>query len=424
MRRKFVLPVALLLTASIAFVGCSKDGKQGAADGGEKVTLTVTSWRAEELEHEVYKEILQEFHKIHPNIDLDFKPVKATEYNTALNTALQTDTAADIIHLRPYIGARTLADSGYLEPIDGLNGLDVFSEDYLRAAQGSDGKQYGVPHMLSSTQILYNKKIFEENQLQEPKTWDELINIAKTLKEKNITPFAFGSKEGWVLTLMHGAIGPQFYGPDFVDKFLKGEAKLNGPEFVKSIEALYNLEPYFPDNYTGLGMDDIRTIFATEQAAMVINGHFEIPSIMRLNEDLQLDAFPVPPVDASGKPTISTWVDGSFGINAKSKYKEEAKKFLEFMTTKEYGSIILNKLNSPTPIPGVSTEDPLTNKLAQLAQTSGVPYFAVTFLGGGSPTTKGTIENEMQGMFLKQVNAQQVGDAAQAHLETWFTPSK
>lgn len=43
-----------------------------------------------------------------------------------------------------------------------------------------------------------------------------------------------------------------------------------------------SLQPYFPANYKGLGMEDIRTIFATGQAGMVIDGHFEIASIQAL----------------------------------------------------------------------------------------------------------------------------------------------
>ncbi|MBP1993149.1 ABC transporter substrate-binding protein [Paenibacillus eucommiae] len=432
MKFKQLALVLLALTIMVVAAGCGKKEDTNPAASPtpgtntpavDKVKVSITSWRSEQSEQDLYKAIQAELNKTSPEIELEFKPVKATEYNTTLNVALKTNTAADIIHLRPYAGAKALADANYLEPIDGLKGLDVFTDAQLLAAQGTDGKQYGVPYMLSSTQILYNKKVFADNNLTEPATWADLIKIADTLKEKKITPFAFGSKEGWVLSLMHGAIGPQFYGPDFIDKFLKGEVTLDSPEFLKSVEAMKSLTPYFPNNFEGLGMEDIRTMFATGQTGMVINGHFEIASILALNPDLEIGAFPVPPVDAGGKASVSTWVDGSFGINKESKNKEAAKKVLEFMTTETYGNMILNATKSPSPIPGVKTDDELTNKIAQLSATNAVPYFAVTYLNSGNPTTKATLEGLLQGMYLNKLTPEQVVKDAQKNVDTWFKPA-
>lgn len=434
MRKKPITLSVLGLSLAVAMTGCGGDAGQTKDAGNttqpqaqtpaaNKVKVSIASWRSEQTEVELYKKIQAELNKTSPEIEIDFKPVKSTEYNTSLNVALKTDTAADIIQLRPYAGATALADAGYLEPIDGLKGLENFSKDQLIAAQGSDKKQYGVPYMLSSTQVLYNKKIFAKYNIQEPKTWDELIKAAETLKQNKVTPFAFGSKEGWVLSLMHGAIAPQFYGLDFVDKFLKGEAKIDSPEFLKSVEALNSLAPYFPANFEGLGMEDVRTMFATEQTAMVIDGHFEIASILALNPKLELDAFPVPPVSASGKPTVSTWVDGSFGINKNSKNKEAAKKVLEFMTTKAYGTLIVNNTKSPSPLAGVTTDDPVINKIAKLSTTNATPYFAVTYLNSGNPTGKVTFEGLLQGMFLKKTTPKQVVEELQKNVDTWFKPA-
>jgi len=396
-------------------------GTASAPAGGDKVTVTVTSWRAESSEQQFYKKLQEELNKTSPEIVIDYQPVKATEYNTTLNLNLNTGTAADIIHLRPYAGGKAVADAGYLDPIDGLTGLDKFTPAQLAAAQGSDGKQYGVPYMLSSTQILYNKEIFEKNGLQVPQTWDEFIQTAEKLKAASVTPLAFGSKEGWVLSLMHGAVGPQFYGgTEFVDKFLAGEAKLDSPEYIRSIQAMKDLQPYFPANFEGLGMEDIRTLFTTGQTGMVINGHFEIASILGLNPDLQIGVFPVPPVEAGGKGSVSTWVDGSFALNKSAKNKEAARKVLEFMTTEAYGNLILDHTKSPSPIPGTSTNDALVNEIAQLSGTNATPYLAVTALNNGNPTTKSTLENSLQAMYLGKLTPEQVAAEVQKSVDTWF----
>jgi len=432
MKRKLGTVISMALVASLALSACSSSNSSNTpapgasstpAASGEKVKLTLTSWRADQIEIDVYKKIFAEFNKTNPNIELEYKPVKATEYNTTLQTALKTDTAADIIMLRPYFGAQGLADAGYLEPINGIKGLDQYSPDQLKVAQGSDGKQYGVPFVASTTSVLYNKKIFAKYNLQVPQTWDDLTKVADTLKQNKVTPFAFGSKEGWILSLTHGALGPAFYGADFAAKFPKGEAKLNDPNFVKSIEAMNTLTPYFPANYEGIGMDDMRTMFATEQAAMMVMGQWEFASLKKLNPALELDVFPVPSA-TGGKPTVSTWMDGSWGINAKAKNKDAAKKFLEFMSTKEAAQIIVNDLKLSTAVPGVKSSDALDNKILELTASNPTPYLAVMYMASGNPTSKVTLETSLQGMYLKKLTPAQVIEETQKSLDGWFKPAK
>lgn len=433
MQRKLIgTALALIATSSVlaACGGNSTDGKNTAAGGAsapaataqQKVKLTMGSWRTEDTD--AYAKIIAEFTKKNPNIEIEFKPTKNTEYNTALNTALQSGNGPDIIHLRPYAAGAALADAGYLEPLDSLQGLSVFNKDTLLAATGKDGKVYGVPTVFSSTQVFYNKKIFQKYNLQEPKTWDELLKTAETLKKNNVTPFSFGSKEGWILSLTHGAVAPSNYGTDFVKKILSGDANFKSPEFVSSIKMLKDLTPYFPQNYTGISMDDMRNLFVTEQAAMMVMGDWEYAVMKKANPDLQMDVFPIPSMKADGKPTVTTWVDGSFAVNAKSAHKQEALKFMEFLTTKDFAELAVNELQKPSTIPGVQAKDPLVAKISKFADTNSTPYAAVVYFSSGNPTTKATMENSIQGMLLDKLTPEQVGEEIQKSADTWFKPKK
>jgi raffinose/stachyose/melibiose transport system substrate-binding protein len=434
MKRLFSGAVLTMVATSSMLVACSSNTATPSATPGtastssptaapqEKVKLTIGSWRTEDTD--AYTKIIAEFKKKNPNIDIEFKPTKNTEYNTALNTSLQSGNGPDIIHLRPYAAGAALADAGYLEPLTGIKGMDVFSKDTLLAATGKDGKVYGVPTVFSSTQVFYNKKIFQKYNLQEPKTWDELLKTADTLKKNNVTPFAFGSKEGWILSLTQGTLGPSVYGTDFMKKILSGDANFKSPEFVSSIKTLKDLTPYFPDNYVGIGMDDMRNMFVTEQAAMMVMGDWEYAVMKKTNPDLQMDVFPVPPMKADGKPTVTTWVDGSYAVNAKSAHKQEALKFMEFLTTKEFGALAVNELQKPSTIPGVAATDPLVAKIAKNADTISTPYAAVVYFNAGNPTTKATLENSIQGMYLNKLTPEQVTEEVQKSADTWFKPKK
>lgn len=439
MKRSFTQIALVLAATSLVLAGCGGNNDKGgnaspstsaqpsasgsapaSASTGEKVKLTMGSWRTEDKA--AYEKIIAEFNKQYPNIQIEFSPTKNTEYNTVLSTALQTGGGPDIIHLRPYAAGIELAEAGYIEPINGLPGLDAIPADVLASATGKDGKIYGVPTALSTVAVMYNKKIFQDNSLQIPQTWDDLLKVSQTLKDKKITPFGFGAKDGWILALTHGAIGPAAYGGnDFAAKLVKGEKKFTDPEFVASIQLMQDLVPYFPDKFTGVSYEDMRTMFATGQAAMYIGGSFDVSVIESMNPDLELGVFPIPS-KVGGQPTVTTYADGSYAINAKSKHIEEAKKFLEFATTAEFGNLYSNELKSVNPIPGVKVNDPVIAQFAELASKSATPYLMVTNFNSGNPTTKTVIQNSLQALYQGQMDVNKVADEVQKSADTWFKP--
>ncbi|CAG9620007.1 ABC transporter substrate-binding protein [Sutcliffiella rhizosphaerae] len=411
--------MAIMLVVSSA---CSSDNTEGSNNNtdGDSVTLTIGSWRTEDGAN--YAKVIEAFNEKHPDIKVEFKPSKNTEYNTILNTSLQAGEGPDIIHLRPYAPGLELAKAGYIEPIDGLNGLDTFPDSTLQASRGEDGTQYGVPLNLSTTQVFYNKAIFEEHGLEEPQTWDEFIAINEKLEDEGVTPLAFGTKEGWLLSLAHGIFGPAHWGGnDFVDKIANGDTDFTSPEFVKSIQVMEELKEYFPNNSEGLGMEDIRTLFFTEQAAMFPLGSWEIEVVLGMNPDLEIGFFPMPSA-VGGEPTLTTWVDGSFGINANSKHKEEAKKFLEFLTTKEFGELFTKEFNMISAIPDIQSDNELVNGLSAAVSDYSTPYMMLVYFAGGNPTTKVTIETELQGMYIGSQTVDGVVEKVQESADGWFEP--
>lgn len=427
--------LAVLLTTAL-LAGCSSGGSNSstnkpapssssattpAPNSDEKVKLTMGSWRTDDKA--IYEKVFAEFYKTNPNIEIEFAPTKSTEYNTVLSTALQTGEGPDIIHLRPYAAGIGLGDSGYIEPINGLPGLDKLPTHVLAAATGKDGKVYGVPMALNTVGVMYNKKIFKDNNLEVPKTWDELLKVAQTLKDNEVTPFGFGSKDGWILSITQGAIGPAAYGGNaFVDKVLKGEKKFTDAEYVDSLQIMKDLTPFFPDKFTGVSYEDMRTLFATEKAAMFVMGDFDVGVIQKINPALELGVFPIPSKVAGGTPTVSTYVDGSYAVNAKSKHKEAAKKFLEFATSSEFGNLFANEMKRVSPIPDVKNNDPVIAQFAEYASKNATPYLMVTNFNSGNPTTKVTLENNMQAFYLDQKNAQQVAEELQKSADSWFKP--
>ncbi|NYV65768.1 sugar ABC transporter substrate-binding protein [Bacillus obstructivus] len=418
MKRCLIYFITILFVSSIFLAGCSSSSSDSEKKVN-KVELTIYSWRPEDKA--AYEKFIDEFEKENRGVEVKFKPFKSTEYGTILTNALSSGKGPDIIQLRPYQGATTIADSGYLLPLDNVKGLTDIPKEYLEAAKGSDGKVYGVPLTLNSAVIFYNTQLFKENGLEPPKTWDQLLQVSKEFQSKDIVPIAQSGKASYLLSLTHSVIGATTYdGNQFVEEFLTGEVNLHDPRFVESIKRMKELEPFFPKDFVAIEDKDAQALFYTGKAAMYINGDYRLESFEQNNPDLPIDILPSVANTEGGDTPSVTWVDGSYGVVKASKHQKEALKFMEFLASKKFGQMFSDELNRMSAIPGVTPKHPLVKKLTEMSEKSNTPYFMLVHLGDGSPTTKTTFENALQGMYIDKLTADDVIEETQKSLDKWF----
>lgn len=416
--RILFLSVLLLGLASL-ISACGGD----SGGSGDNETLTVWSWRTEDVAG--YQKIFAEFEK-ETGIKAQFKPYKNTEYDTILETALKGGKGPDVMQLRAYGGIQPLIDANYIVPLEGkVDGLGDFSDQSLDGARGlDDGKVYGVPFALQTLQVFYNKKLFEKNNVEVPQTYDEFIQASKKLKDADVTPIAAGGKDTWTLPILHSVAGASVYGGDsFVEKSLQGTDSFTKPRFVDSIAAVKDLMPYFPDNPAGVSYTDTQVLFTQEQAAMFIGGSWEAGYFKSTNPDLELGTFPMPPRDGNGSGLVSSFVDGSYGVNAKSKNKAAALKLANFMATKKFGQMFADQLKQISPVPGVSFDkDPVLKKIVSDYEANHTPYMLLVYFRYGDPSGTDLIGADLQKMMLGKEDARKVAQNLKKGVSQWYKP--
>ncbi|CAM3423637.1 ABC transporter substrate-binding protein [Brevibacillus invocatus] len=398
---------------------------QPAAEEAKKdpVELVMYSWRPEDKE--AYEGFIAEFQKMHPHVKVNFRSFKSTEYNTILTNSLTAGSGVDILQLRPYAGAASIADAGYLLPIDDVPGVADIPQSYLDAARGEDGKVYGVPLFINSAVIFYNKQLFQDHGLQTPTTWEEFLQVCEALSQKGIIPVAQAGKAAYLLSYTHNVIGTSaFGGEEYVEKLLSGEVNFTDPAFKESIKRMSDLVPYFPKDFIAIDDKDAQALFYTGKAAMYINGSHRLETFENLNADLPLDIMPALAKEKGGETPMINWVDGSYGIAKATKHPEEAKAFIQFLASKEFGQMFSDQLNRLSAIPGVVPQHPMLKKMTELSEKSMTSYMMLVHFSEGTPTTKTTFENSLQGMYIGQLAVDKVAEDTQASLEKWFQPKK
>lgn len=118
--------------------------------------------------------------------------VAFNEMYEKLSTAASSGDVPDIMHTN-FGGTAYLYSAGSIMAVDDIIneiGADDFSEAYKKVLTGSDGKIYGIPDWAMHTSVWYRKDIFEENGIEIPQNWDELLEVSRQLNSAETSGFA------------------------------------------------------------------------------------------------------------------------------------------------------------------------------------------------------------------------------------------
>ncbi|GIF69927.1 sugar ABC transporter substrate-binding protein [Asanoa ishikariensis] len=423
--RAFRASVALVAAAAVVLTsGCSP-----SASGGDpgKVTLTLGSWRTEDLAM-WQDEILPAFEKTHPTIDVKFSPTNTNEYNAAIQSQVDGGTGPDLITCRPYDVNRSWIKKGYFEKLDGKPMLDAFDPLALDPWAGDDGSPYCLPTAAVLAGFFYNKDIFTELNLQVPTTQDEFLSVLKAIKDNGkYAPLAVGSAESWQLAY-NGlySIGPAYWkGEEGRQGLIKGTKKVTDPDFVAAFSAFDAWKPYLPKGSASLKYSDMTQLFALGKAAILPDGSWDINQVAVGN--LNVGVFGPPAATTGGERYVQEMPDMAIGVSAASKHKAEAETFLAWTATPEFLSLYVNKL------PGFFSmgKEPVTytNKLAQefadLKQGAKLtPRLGLDRLSAGTPPFDDEVWRVLQLMYTKDLSPQDATAELQKGLSAWYAPQQ
>jgi raffinose/stachyose/melibiose transport system substrate-binding protein len=227
-----------------------------------------------------------------------------------------------------------------------------------------------LPFELNIEGFWYNKQIFAKNNLQPPTTWDELVQIAASLQQKGIQPFAASGIQGWPLTRLIGNYLYRKYGPDALEKVQSGQAKLTDPGYVEAAQAVADLgkHGYFGKGVATLDYTPALDLFLQGKSAMIYMGSwaltdFNNPSETTIGSD-NIGYFHFPNVAGGAGDSSQTPMNAgqTTSVN-KAKYNAAIGQWLAYMA-QNYGDVALQKEgavtgfvvhNQPASVPALTT---------------------------------------------------------------------
>jgi alpha-glucoside transport system substrate-binding protein len=323
-RRTGPLVLALIvLAAAVAVAGCGSSNKSSSSSSGAKTTASnanvkgnisiVGIWVAEEQKH--FQAVVDAFNKQYPNVHVKYNPA-GDNTPTVLSTALAGGRPPDLASVGQPGLVKQFAQQGKLKPLDFARSTIAanYSPDFVKLGT-INGKLYSfIPKGANKSTVWYNVQAFKNAGIQPPKTWDEFLKAAQTLKASGTKAYAIGAGDGWPLTDIFENIYIRQAGAQKYDQLSTHAIKWTDPS-VKA--ALQQMSKIFSDtsNIAGgvsgsLQMDfptSVSQVFVNPpKAAMEIEGDFT-PGVVTGKTTLKpqsgYNVFDFPSVNGSA-PTV------------------------------------------------------------------------------------------------------------------------
>ncbi|MHA5050056.1 ABC transporter substrate-binding protein [Streptomyces sp. SD15] len=343
------IPVAVALSAALALTAtaCGDDGSGAGGDAGDEGSGKgeIVFWDNNGgVRTDIWKEVIADFEKANPDIDVKYVGVASTEVQSKYDTSIQGGGLPDV----GGVGAAMLAGiaaQDALEPLEdrlaksSLNGkLNESMIESVKSAGGSEEHMYSVPTSANNGVLYYRTDLFEAAGLEAPTTWDAFYEAADKLTDAGDNKFGYTIRGG------AGSIAQALdaaYGQSGITSFWDASGEkttLNDPKNVAALEkyaALFKKTTPSAD----LNNDFTKMVAQWDSGTIGMLNH-NLGSYQDHVKALGPEKFrgiPQPTGPGGKRVQVSNPVDG-LGLFKSSKNKEAAWKFIEFASSHEESS--------------------------------------------------------------------------------------
>ena len=200
-----------------------------------------------------------------------------------------------------------------------------------------DGKRWGMPWILDTKYLFYNKDMLKRAGIAAPpKTWDELTAQAKILKDKGIVqyPIVWSWAQAEALICDYATLVAAYKGA-FFDNNGKPVFDQDG-----ALKAMQYMNDSLRDGLTNPNSreyleEDVRRVFSNGDAAFALNWTYMYNMANDPKESKVAGQVALEPAPGVAGLTTASAVNGSMalGIPSNSQHADEAWKYISYITS-------------------------------------------------------------------------------------------
>ena len=290
--------------------------------------------QVEQERQDAVQAIIDDFEAKNPDIVVESIPVNEDDYDSKITAQGGSGELADIIEYSQDQAKTSVANQftdvdAVKEVIEG-KGEDAFYEGALSVTKTEDGESYvGVPISSWVQGIWVNKAMLDEKGLEVPKTWDDVLNVAKAFYDPDNRMY------GIALPTSDSAFTEQVFSQFALSNganIFDGDKNVtvNTPEMKEALEYYKELAAYSMPGSTEVA--DVNDAFVGKNAPMAMYSTYILGNVEEAGfaEDLELV---LPNKKSEAAYGCITVLGISAGADAEK--TEAAKKFVSFMLEDE-----------------------------------------------------------------------------------------
>ncbi|MCD6449355.1 MAG: sugar ABC transporter substrate-binding protein [Thermotogaceae bacterium] len=324
------------------------------------------------------KKMIAEFEESHPGVNIRLTEIPWSGGDKKLDLAVASRNWPDITRgpLKAHYAAKEV-----LVPVDEFisNKGDYYEAALLGASY--KGKLYGFPFYMTTKVVFINLDLFKKRgvevpTLNDPWTFDEFMEAAKTLTfdedgDGKVDYFGFAASgfpapdnvHLWPFLLSYG-------GKLFEEKDGKLRCVIYNQKNIEALKWLKELfQKYAPPYMAAYGDADAYNLFRSGKVAIYVTGTWAVPAFRRANLNFDIVAYPVK------NKGDRIWSIGDVSSYQIFLQKDEKKlktivEFVKYITSAEQQKNLTKYGQFPTlkPAGDIYKEDPLMQKAAIISQ--------------------------------------------------------
>ena len=233
------LVMALSMVSAVAEAPKSLVYETTQVNNGEPITIDF--WIQTELQP-IYQKYVDAYVALHPNVTFNVTPAEHEDLFTKLGMALPNGTGPDLFHMHNSYTQNLINNMKPYDPT--VIDPEALANDFVAVDDCKiNGETYYISLGMMTSGVYYNKAMWEAAGLtkdDEPKTWEELREIAKKLTQYdangNITVCGFNYNDQFEYILQ--ALNYQDGNPMFVKD---GDAPIFNDTFKANMQWLLDL---------------------------------------------------------------------------------------------------------------------------------------------------------------------------------------
>jgi multiple sugar transport system substrate-binding protein len=306
------------------------------------VTIHVLTMDQAGLKTAEIDQIAREFEAKNPDIKVVMEYVGYDFVHDKIVTGMAAKPPAYDAAMIDVIWPDEFIKAGYLLDVTSRVTDEMKSGIFPAAWNGvtRNGKIYGMPWLMDVKYFMYNKDILQQAGFNEPpKTWEELVDQSKVIKEKGLAEFpiiwSWNQKEGVVCDFTVLLFGN---GGAFLDT--NGKPVFNNEKGVQILTWMKQTIDDGLSNPSSVASDEmaVEASFLAGKAAFAVNWLFQFgdsndPAKSQVVG--KIGFAPLPVYATSGVKGSSVDGSSSFAIMATSPYADQTWKFLTYLASNE-----------------------------------------------------------------------------------------